>query len=340
MTDLIAPLRQGWRSGRLAGPGRALILLLAVYVVFSVLSVNFYAASNSRSVLGYAVPAALIAVGQTLVIALGEIDLSVASVAALAGIVFILLQPHGLLIAFGAAVGVGVAAGLFNGLVTAAFGVPSLVSTLASSFIAQGVSLILAAAPVTGSRVDLTIALDRPFGQVLTMRIVIGVIVVAVAAAVLGRTPIGRAFYARGSNPHAASLLGLPGSRLIVGGFLASGVLSAAAGVVVAISLDSASPVVGGELLLLSIAACLIGGSRLEGGTGSILGTVLALVALLLLQSGMDLVGVSSYWQQVVRGGVVLAALLAARPGRIGGVSLVSRFRRRRRPGAATAAAA
>lgn len=330
MADLLTPVRRGWRSGRLTGPVRALVLLAAVYVVFSVLSANFYATPNTRSILAYAVPAALVVIGQTMVIALGEIDLSVASTAVLSGIVLVLLEPRGMLVAFAGAALVGVVAGLFNGLVTALLGVPSLVSTLAASFVAGGISLMLAARPVTGTRIDLTAALETPVGQLLTVRIVIGFVVVALAAAVFGLTPVGRAFFARGSNPHGAALLGLPGRRLVVSGFLVSALCSAAAGVVLAISLNSASPVVGGDLLLLSIAACLIGGSRLEGGTGSVIGSVTALLALLALQSGMDLVGVSSYWQQVVRGGVVLAALLAARPGRIGGLSLTDRLRRPR----------
>ena len=339
MADLLTPIRRGWHSGRLGGPARSLALLVVVYVVFSTQTANFYATPNTRSVLAYAVPAALVVIGQTVVIALGEIDLSVAATAVLSGIVLILLEPRGLLLAFAGAALVGIVMGLFNGLVTALLGVPSLVSTLAASFIAGGISLILASRPVTGSRIDLTAALETPVGQLLTVRILIGVAVVVAAAAVFGLTPVGRAFFARGSNPHGAALLGLPGRRLVVSGFVASGVSAAAAGVVLAISLNSASPVVGGDLLLLSVAACLIGGSRLEGGTGSIVGSVIALLALLLLQNGMDLVGISSYWQQVVRGGVVLAALLAARPDRVGGVSLTDRLRRRPQPAPAGAAA-
>lgn len=320
------PVRRGWRSGRLGGPARATVLLLVVYLIFSLQSVNFYASTNTRSLLAYAVPAGLIAVGQTLVIALGEIDLSVASVAVLSGIVLVVLEPHGLLIAFSGAIGVGVAAGLFNGLITAIGKVPSLVATLAASFIAQGIAFIIASKPVSGTRLDLTARLDQPIGQLLSLRIIIGAVLVILAAVVFGLTPIGRAFYARGSNPDGARLLGLPGRSLVIGGFLSTGILSAGAGIILAISLNSGSPVIGGDLLLLSIAACLIGGSRLEGGTGSVIGTVVALLALLALQSGMDQLGVSSYWQQVVRGAVVLVALLAATESRVGGLSLRRRL--------------
>jgi ribose/xylose/arabinose/galactoside ABC-type transport system permease subunit len=323
------PVRRGLRSGRLSGPLRSAVLLTVVYAAFAAHSPLFYSTTNTSSLLAYAVPGALIAIGQTFVIATGEIDLGVANVAALAGIVFVRLEPHGLSEAFAGALGVGVAAGALNGCLAGIVRIPSLVTSLAVSFMAQGFSLTLASKPVSGTRLDLTTGLDRVLTGVLTPRILFGLVVFALAATVLGATVWGRSVYARGANAGAARLLGLPDRSVVVAVFLGSGVLSATAGIVLAISLNSGSPVVGGDLLLLGIAACLIGGSRLEGGTGSVAGSVVALLALLALENGMDQIGVSSYAQQVVRGAVVLAALLAARPSAAGGVPLdPSRLRR------------
>jgi ribose transport system permease protein len=181
-------------------------------------------------------------------------------------------------------------------------------------FIAQGLAYLIASKPINGSNLDLTIALDQALGPILTPRILIGLAVTVLAALALGGTIWGRSLYARGAQPGAAQQLGLPDRHLVVSSFALSGVLAAASGVITAISLNSASPVIGGDLLLLTIAACLIGGSRLEGGTGSVVGTALALLALLALQNGMDQIGVSAYVQQVIRGGVVLVALLASGP--------------------------
>lgn len=319
-------LRASRRSGRLAGPLRSVLILVVVFVVFAVQAPNFATTTNVQSLLSFAVPAVLVALGQTFVIALGEIDLSVASVAALAGIVLIVNEPHGLLVAIPAALATGLLAGLFNGLVTALLRVPSLVSSLAMLFIAQGVSYMVASKPINGTRLDLTENLDRALGSVLTVRIVIGVAIFVVLAIAFGATPWGRSLVARGANPRAARLLGLPDARPVIICFALSGTLAGLAGMVTAVGLNSGSPVVGGDLLLLGIAACLIGGSRLEGGTGSIVGTTLALLALLTLQNGMDQTGVSAYLQQVIRGAVVLVAVLAAAPTSAGGFRFSSRL--------------
>lgn len=321
-------LRATVRSGRMTGPARSAALLVVVVVVFTVMSPSFATTFNVRSVLAFAVPALLVTVGQTLVIALGEIDLSVAAVAALSGIVFILVQPEGLALALLAAAAVGVAAGLFNSLAVTLLNVPSLVSTLATLFIAQGFALLFAREPVTGSRLDLTRALSRTFLGVLTPRIVIGLVVVVLSGLALSKTAWGRQLYARGSDRVTARRLGVPGGRLVVSAFLLCGLLSAAAGVITAIGLNGASPVVGTSLLLLSIAACLIGGSRLEGGTGSVVGSSLALLMLLALQNGMDQIGVSAFVQMVIRGFVVLIAVLAVGGGPVGGMRLEAFLRR------------
>jgi len=319
-------LRASRRSGRLAGPVRSAVILIVVLAVFTVRAPNFATTTNTSSLLAFAVPAVLVAIGQTFVIALGEIDLSVASVGALAGIVLIVNEPHGLLVAIPAALATGLLAGLFNGVVTALLRVPSLVSSLAMLFIAQGVSYMVASKPINGTRLDLTENLDRALGSVLTVRIVIGTVIFIVLAVAFGATRWGRSLVARGANPRAVRLLGLPDARPVIICFALSGTLAALAGMVTAIGLNSASPVVGGDLLLLGIAACLIGGSRLEGGTGSVVGTTVALLALLALQNGMDQTGVSAYVQQVIRGAVVLVALLAAAPASAGGLRLDPRL--------------
>jgi ribose/xylose/arabinose/galactoside ABC-type transport system permease subunit len=195
-------------------------------------------------------------------------------------------------------------------------------------FIAQGLALVFASQPVTGTRIDVTIFFVTPLGPILTVQTIIVLAIAVAAAVVLGLTPVGRALFARGSNPRGVKALGLPSRSTVVGAFLASGLLASFAGVIIAIGLNSASPVVGGDLLLLGIAACLIGGSKLEGGTGSVVGTVLALLALLMLENGMDQLGVSAYVQQVTQGAVVLIALLASGSPRVGGVDLGASFRR------------
>lgn len=193
-------------------------------------------------------------------------------------------------------------------------------------FIAQGLAFVLSSKPISGSRLDVTIFFQQTLGPILNVQSLIVLVIAVVAAVIMGLTPLGRAMYARGSNPRGVRSIGLPSRTLVVGAMATSGVLAAFAGCIIAIGLNSASPVVGSDLLLLGIAACLIGGSKLEGGSGSVVGSTLALVALLALENGMDQLGVSAYVQQVVQGAVVLVALLASTTGTVGGLDL-SRLR-------------
>lgn len=326
-------LQSSLRSGRLSGPARSASLLIVIVIVFSIITPRFASATNASSLLGFVAPAILIAVAQTFVISLGEIDLSVASVSALSGIVLILTEPYGLLVAFIAALATGLAVGLTTGLVTALLRVPSLVSSLAMLFVAQGIALIIAARPVSGSGIELTILFISPIGPFLTVQTLIVLIIVLIAGLAFGLTPVGRAMLARGSNAPGARALGLPDRSLVIGSFAISGLMSAFAGMLIAIGLNSASPVIGADLLLLGVAACLIGGSRLEGGTGSVAGSALALLALLTLENGLDQFGVSAYLQQVIQGVVVLVALFAANTPQVGGVERAALFRRLRPKG-------
>lgn len=295
-----------------AGPIRAALLLVVVFVVFAASSPTFLTAFNVQTLLAFAVPAALVAIGQTIVMIEGEIDLSVAATAVLAGIVMVKLEPSGLPLALAGGLGVGLAVGLFNGVLTAYVGIVSLISSLASLFVAQGIAYSLADRPISGTRLDLAVKLDQHLIWVLTPRLVLGLLVLVIVQVTLTRTAMGRAAFARGADARAAGLLGLPAQRAVVAGFITSGVLAAAAGIVLALALNSASPVIGGDLLLLGIAAALIGGASLSGGSGSVLGAVLALVALVALANGMDKLQITPYVQTMVRGGVVLVALLLA----------------------------
>jgi len=309
-----------------AGPIRAAVLLVIVLAVFASSSETFLTSFNVQTLFAFAVPAALVAIGQTIVMIEGEIDLSVAATAVLAGIVMVKLEPSGLAVALAGGLGVGLAVGLFNGVLTAYVGIVSLISSLASLFVAQGLAYSLADRPISGTRLDLAIKLDEHLIWVLTPRLILGILVLAVVQVALTRTALGRTVFARGADARAAGLLGLPARRAVMVGFATSGVLAAAAGIVLAFALNSASPVIGGDLLLLGIAAALIGGASLSGGSGSVLGAVLALVALVALANGMDKLQITPYVQTMVRGGVVLIALLLA--GRDdGGVAQLQRAR-------------
>jgi len=288
---------------------RAAVLMVLVFVVFTISTPNFFTQFNILQVLAFAVPAGMVAIGQTFVLAAGEIDLSVGAMSVLAGIVLVELEPHGMPIAYAGALGVGLGVGLMNGILTA-FGITSFIASLAGLLVAQGLAFALASAPVSGMRLDLAVSISSPVFWLLTPQLVIGLIVLIVAQVGLVMTVWGRSVLARGSQPRAARLLALRTHSVVIGCFVLSGLLSAGSGIIYAIGLNAGSPVIGGNLLLLSIAAALLGGASLTGGTGSILGTSFALIALLVLGNGMDLQHITSYVQQIVQGTVVLVAVV------------------------------
>jgi ribose transport system permease protein len=204
---------------------------------------------------------------------------------------------------------VGAAAGWFNGLAITRFRLPPFVATLGMFSIARGLTMLWTGGfPITG--------LGAEFGFLGTgvylgipMPVWITGTLVVVFLVVTRRTRFGRYVYAVGGNERAALLTGLPVDRIKLGVYTLGGLLSGAAGLIVTARLDSAQPNAGLGYELDSIAAVVIGGTSLSGGRGSVLGTVLGCLIIGVLNNGLFLLDVSPFWQQVVKGLVILAAV-------------------------------
>lgn len=291
------------------GPLIAALLLVLVVIAFSLASDRFLIGFNLESVLSRAAPLALVALGATLVLAAGEIDVSVAAVAALSGVVFMRVVESGSAVAWLAVVGVGVVVGAINaGLLQA--GINSFIATLATLFAASGVAFALShGRPVRGEVIELTISFEQSWVWWITPRVAIALGAAIVLYALLAHSTAGRRVMAVGGDARVARLngIGAAAPRLLV--FTISGVLSAIAGVITAIGLSSASPVANADLLLGAIAAAIIGGARLSGGEGSIVGTVIAVLALAAVGNGMNLLNVTPYGQTIVSGSILLLAV-------------------------------
>ena len=263
-----------------------------------------------------------LSLGMTLVIFSGGIDLSVGSVLALAGAVAAGLLKNGLALprfnlllqftvpgAILAGIGVGSVLGWFNGLAVTRFKLPPFVATLGMLSIARGLTMLWTGGfPVTG--------LGDDFGRLGTghalgipMPVWISAALVALFIVVTRRTRFGRHLYAVGGNERAATLSGLAVPRIKLMVYTLGGGLAAVAGLLVTARLDSATPNAGLGYELDSIAAVVIGGTSLSGGRGSILGTVLGCLIIGVLNNGLFLLDVSPFWQQVVKGFVILAAV-------------------------------
>jgi ribose transport system permease protein len=301
---------------------QSLIALAVMVVALGLGTERFRTVDNGLNVLRQISINLCLSLGMTLVILSGGIDLSVGSVLALSGAVAAGLLKEGIAIpplnvllqftVFGAIVAgllVGITLGAFNGLMITRFKLPPFVATLGMLSIARGLTMLWTGGfPITG--------LGPSFGVMGTgqwlgvpMPVWIGAALVAVFAVVTRRTRFGRHVYAVGGNEKAAALSGLDVGRVKMKVYTIGGALAAVAGLLVTSRLDSATPNAGFSYELDSIAAVVIGGTSLNGGRGSVWGTVLGCLIIGVLNNGLVLMEVSPFWQQVIKGGVILAAV-------------------------------
>ncbi len=301
---------------------QSIIALLLMFVALSFASNNFLTVDNGMNVLRQISINLCLSIGMTLVILSGGIDLSVGSVLALAGAVSAGLLKNGIALpmfgvslqftTFGAVLAgllVGLTLGWFNGFVITRFSLPPFVATLGTLSIARGLTQLWTRGfPITG--------LGPQFGFIgtghllgLPMPVWISGALVAVFTLVTRRTRFGRYLYAVGGNERAAQLTGLNLRRIRVWVYALGGGLAGVAGLILTARLDSATPSAGMGYELDSIAAVVIGGTSLNGGRGSVPGTVLGCLIIGILNNGLVLLEVSPFWQQVIKGLVILLAV-------------------------------
>ena len=294
-----------------AGVALLLVFYLLVAVLFSVLSPWFLSFDNMVSIGANMAFIGLMCALQTPLIIAGGLDLSVAAVAGLAGVVVALLHASGVGIVAACliALALGGGIGLLNGLLVVRLGLNSLIATLGTMSVIGGLALVL-----TGG---LTKPLMEPgfnwigSGQLLRLPVplVLMLLVYIALGWVLARTRFGRFVYAAGSNAEASRLVGVPVARTLMILYVLSGLSGAVSGLILAAMLYAAAPDAAGQHLLTVIAAVILGGTSLFGGRGTVWGTLLAVLLLGTLNNGLTLMDVSSFWQDVTRGAVLLLAV-------------------------------
>jgi len=291
-----------------------LLGLVGIYalliVVLSLKSPYFLSLNNFSNILVAVSTTGIIAVAMTLVIVAGGIDLSVGSVVALTGVTVAQLShrmPIGAAVGLGLGVGVGV--GLFNGVAITRVGFNPLIATLGSLSIARGLSFVFSGG-LTQSIDDESFGfLGRGFVRGVPFQVLVMAVLFVVAAWVMKATVFGRSIYAIGGNPHASRLSGLPVRSLQMWVYLLSGLAAALGGVFLASQLGAGAPVAASGIELSVIAAVILGGTSLSGGKGTIAGTLLGVLILGTLNNGLTLLNVTSYYQEVARGVVLLLAV-------------------------------
>jgi ribose/xylose/arabinose/galactoside ABC-type transport system permease subunit len=290
-----------------------LLILLAIALFLSIISPVFLTFNNLLNVVRQISINGIIAVGMTFVIIIGGIDLSVGSIVAVAGVIagsILSTNPSNVFYAVFAAIVASAIFGLLNGLLVSKFNIAAFVATLATMTIARGFALVY----TNGKPYVLASKSFSTLGQgylgAIPVPVVILVIVVAIMSIMLNFTKFGRYVYALGGNENATKVSGINVSRVKTWVFVVNGALAGLAGVILASRINSGQPAIGTGFELDAIAAVVIGGTSLTGGVGTISGTIIGSLIIGIINNGLNLLNVSSYYQQIVKGLIIAIAVI------------------------------
>lgn len=289
----------------------AMIALLFLCLVLSIMTETFLVRNNLLSVLRQVCVNCFIAFGITCVLICGGIDLSVGSVVAAAGVLAVRSGNAGLPLVLCVLVPLlfGAVIGFANGLIISHTTLPPFIVTLSMQIIVRGISYILTGGQPAQSNNEAFN--NMGVGSILGVPIPVVFVIIAfiILYFIINRTPFGRHVYATGGNKEAAKYAGVDTRWIQVRVFIISGMMAALAGVVLAARLYSGQPSVGEGFERDAIAASVLGGTSFNGGVGTLGGTVTGVLIIGVLNNGMNLLKINSYWQFVVKGCVILGAV-------------------------------
>ncbi len=303
--------RRAWFIEQLATQGSLVAFVLWI-VFLCVATTTFATPDNIMIVLRQAAIYSIVAIGITMVMLLGELDISFGSALAMGGCAgaSVLIAGHGLLLAGLAALGAGIAFGLVNALLITYLRIPSVVATLATLGAGAGLALLLTGgATIYGEGLTEVAFLTQGYIAGVPVPVLIAVAMYLVAWFVLVRTPWGAHLYAAGDNAQAAFRSGINVRRIRIVVFVAAGGLAGFAGLMLASRLGRASADMGADALFPVLTAVILGGVSIEGGRGRVFNTLIASVFLASITNGLILLGVDSTVQQIVQGGVLILAV-------------------------------
>jgi ribose transport system permease protein len=279
-----------------------LVILAVMWVVLGLLSPYFFTVDNIMEI---------IAAGETFVILSGGIDLSVGAVFACSAVVggLVFESTGSLPLALAATVSFGALLGLTSGLLITKLYVPPFIATLGMMGVARGLALILSSGiPIYGLEPYRFIGQGKLF-DVVPIPTVIVLVVYILGYILANRTRFGRFVYAIGSNSEAARLSGINVVRVTIGVYVMSGFLAGLASIIEAGRLGIVQPAGGNGYELLAIGAVVVGGASLFGGEGSIIATLIGAIIVTTIRNGLNILGVNAFWQYVVNGAVIIAAI-------------------------------
>jgi len=287
------------------------VTFLAMVALSALVSPTFFCWINITNILKQSAVPGVISLGMLMVIMTSGIDLSVGSVVALSGVLAVGLQQHMPLVsALLLATLAGLSAGLFNGLLVAKRNVPPFIATLGMMAIARGLTYIY----THGGPIQITYPAYNFFGRgqigPIPFIVIVWLLLSAIVALVLARTTFGRTITAIGSNPEAVYLSGINVSRHLLSVYVISGLLCGIGGILLSSRLTVGTPLMGQLMELDAIAAVVIGGASLSGGRGTVWGTIIGVLILGMISNMLNLIGVSMFYQDAVRGSIIVLAVL------------------------------
>lgn len=290
----------------------ALLAMCVFLVIFPTTRTTFLTPKNVFNILRQNASNLFLATGMTMVIILGGIDLSVGSVIALSGVaaagcVANLGLPEA--VGFLIAIAIGAAVGMANGFVICKTDIPPFIVTLASMNITKGIALVLTGGSPIRCMTDAFKFPGAGYVGPVPTPIILMIIVFIIAALIINRTQLGRHIYAVGGNAQAAKFSGISVQKVKFLVYTYTGVMAGIAGVVVASRLYSGTPIAGDGAEMDAIAAVVVGGTSMSGGFGRLGGTLIGVLIIGVLNNGLNLMGVDSNWQYIVKGLVILLAV-------------------------------
>lgn len=303
-----------WKSriGDLLIRNIMIVVMLLIVAFFAYRSARFATPDNLITILVAAAPFALIALGQTLVILTGGIDLSVGSViavSAMAGAWSAKNIGDNPLLPLIAAVLAGLLAGVINGVVVSRLNVPPFIATLGMLTLASGAAYVIGdGAPINGLPASYGVWANTEFLG-FTVPVILMIVAIAGFAFMMRRTSYGLRIYAIGGNRLAAEIAGVRSKRILFSVYAISGILAGLSGLMLSSRVSTGAPNLGQGYELDAIAAVVIGGASLMGGRGSIWGTALGLLLIQTINNGLDILLVPAYWQNVIKGIIIVAAV-------------------------------
>lgn len=288
-----------------------LLVLVLMVIILAILSPAFLTTDNIFNVIRSFSFVALMAIGVTLTILTGGIDLSVGSILGLCGCLTAILMNMGLPVPVALILGLasGAFIGFINGRLIAGFRIPPFIVTLGMLSMARGLAFVVTKGwPVSGLP-ESFLKIGQGYLWIIPIPVLFLAFIVLLMSILLNRTALGRYFYALGGNEEAARLSGVPVGKVKTMAYVLSGFLSAFAGILLVARLGVAQSIVGQGYELDAIAASVIGGTSLMGGIGTISGVIIGAAIMGVLRNGLVLMGISAFWQQIALGAIIVIAV-------------------------------